>query len=67
MRELAAAKCPQCDKIAQYDVAAQTVRCKHCGLKASYEEYIGMMAGRLTTLTPGYRAQSMGEDSGGDK
>jgi len=31
------------------------VRCE-CGLNVSYDDYIEMMTGRLTTLVPGYRS-----------
>ena len=45
------AKCAKCDSVAEYDIYTKVVKCSFCGFEATYDEYIGLMGGRVEDKT----------------
>lgn len=48
------ARCAECDAVAEYDVDNNNVKCPSCGFVATYDEYIDMMAQKVTDMIPDY-------------
>jgi ribosomal protein L37AE/L43A len=52
------ARCPDCGKKAVVNDDMSTVTCRHCGFKASYDDYIETMKGKALTLSDQYHMNS---------
>ena len=48
------AKCVRCENVAQYYVNDGEVKCPSCGFKATYDEYIELMSGKVEDKAPEY-------------
>jgi hypothetical protein len=48
------ARCPNCEKVATFDIDMNKVKCSYCNFEAAYDDYIEIMKENAVNMSADY-------------